>query len=327
MAEVVQTGVADKLRIADEWTPWRDLPPWLRFFFQLGERVAATHEAGVQTCAVIVPPVRPYAAVFAATGAVVGTAKFAPAVPEIDPHFDSLATLEPGTAVVVKMGERIYAATFKEMAERFGKPYLKVEYVHDKMVQYLPKQECHRVQVGEGGKRTLPKTSRRPRSNASIIDELLGDDAEDFLSIPTVDTVLIGTVSLLERELEEVKIRTSTEGVATTTLGALLRPRRVLPDGGISRSLLLSDRVTDISMPVEDVPHVAVFDGARALSRRRSEFSDSSWIAILDRCATSFGEGVDVANEEYALRRGPAPYFSELELPPGTEAQAFERRR
>ena len=282
MVEVEQSGVAGRLRIADEWTSWRELPEWLRFFFQLGERVAAFHETGIKTCAVVIPPVRAYAAVFAATGAGVGTAMTARAVPEIDAHFDALASLEQGTSVVVKMGERIYAATFKGTAESFGKPCLRIEY--DNMIQLLPKQDCHRVQVGEGGKRTLPKTSRRNRSKASVIHELLGDDSEDYLSIPTVDTVLIGTVSLLIQELEAVKIRSSGDGVTTTTLGALLRPRRVLPDGGISRSLLLSDRVADISMPVEDVPHVAVFDGARALARRRSEFSDSSWIAILDRC-------------------------------------------
>ena len=55
MTEVAQSAVADKLRIADDWTHWRELPPWLRFFFQLGERVATTHEAGVQTCAVVIP--------------------------------------------------------------------------------------------------------------------------------------------------------------------------------------------------------------------------------------------------------------------------------
>lgn len=313
------------MEVSDASTPWRGLPAWLQFFFDLGERVAEAHEHGCTSCAVVIPPVRSYAAVFAATGAAVGAAITAEAVPDVDTHFSALSSLDKGTPLVVKMGERIYAAKFSGIAERGGTGYLKIEY--DGMTQYLPKQECHRAQVGAGGKRSLPKMAQRARSGTSVVvEDLLGDCAGDFLSIPTVDTVLVGKVSLLEQELIGVKIRASRRQ-ASAPLGSLLRPSRFLPDGGIPRSLLLSDRVSEFSMPVDDVPHVAVFDGPRALARHRSQFPASSWVAVLDRCSTSFREGVDVANEEFAVRRGQAPYLDDLEVPPGTEAQAFERGR
>ena len=315
-----------RLQIADESTRWRDLPQWSRFFVHLGEHVARAQEAGVKTCAVVIPPVRSFAAVFVAAGAVVETARSAQAVPEIDEHFDYLASLEKETRVVVKMGDRIYAAGLRGVVRRDGITYLRVEY--DGMTHYLPKQECQRVQVGEGGRRELPRAPRRSGPRIStVVEELLGEYAGDFLSVPTVDTVLVGKASQLQQELECVRIRASDGSGATATLAALLRPRRFLPDGGISRSLLVSERVTEFSMPVEDVPHVAVLDGPRAFARRRAEFGESSWVAVLDRCSASFGEGLDVANEEFAVRCGPAPYFTELDVPPGTEVHAFERGR
>lgn len=319
-------SIAGSLQIADDSSPWRNLPAWLGFFFELGEQVAAAHEAGTRTCAVVIPPVRSFAAVFVASGAAVGAATTSQAVPDVETHFAALAALDIGTGLVVKMGERIYSARFSGVAERSGDSFIKIEY--EGMTQYLPKLECHRAQAGEGGKRSLPKMSQRSRSGTTaVVEELLGDCASDFLSIPTVDTVLVGQVSMLEQELNSVKIRAAGRTGSTATLGALLRPSRFLPDGGIPRSLLVSDRVAEFAMPVNDVPHVAVFDGPRALARYRSQFPASSWVAVLDRCSTSYREGVDVANEEFAVRRGPAPYFDRLEVPPGTEAQAFERGR
>lgn len=316
-------GRAASIEISDPSSPWRRMPTWLQFFFDLGDRVAAAHEDGYVTCAVVIPPVRSYAAVFIASGAAVGAGTAAKAVPDVDTHFNALASLEKGTPLVVKMGERIYAAKFSGVAERGESTYLKIEY--DGMTQYLPRLECHRAQAGEGGKRSLPKMAQRSRSGASaVIEDLLGEYAGDFLSIPTVDTVLVGNVSLLEQELNGVKIRAA-HGRESAPLAALLRPSRFLPDGGIPRSLLISDRVAEFSMPVNDVPHVAVFDGPRAFARHRSQFRDSSWVAVLDRCSTSFREGVDVANQEFAVRRGPAPFLDDLELPPGTEAQLSER--
>jgi hypothetical protein len=318
--------IATRLELTDGSAPWRQPPAWLAFFFQLGQRVAAVHEEGAKTCAVVIPPVRSFAALFSATGAVVGVATTADAIPDVETHFGSLASLEHGTPLVVKMGEKIYAAKFSGVTERAGVSYIKIEY--DGMTQYLPKQECLRVQVGSGGKRSLPRSARIfQRGSTRAIEVLLGSDAVEFLSVPTVDTVLVGQVSLLEQELASIRIRPEDEPVATAPLGALLRPSRFLPDGGIPRSLLLSDRVYEFELPVADTPHVAVFDGGRAFSRYRSQFRESSWIAVLDRCSAAFGEGVDVANQEFAVRRGPAAYQEGLQVPSGTELQAFERAR
>ncbi|WP_428119280.1 hypothetical protein [Candidatus Poriferisodalis sp.] len=326
MADATRLDAATELQISDERTPWQQLPSWLQFFFRLGERVAETHEAGLKSCAVVIPPVRSYAAAFVATGATLGAAMCARAVPDVDVHFEALASLNGGTHVVVRMGERIYAGSLNGVVQRDGLPGFEV--VYDRMTHFVPKDLCQRIQIGEGGKRTLPKALRQSRTTTTtVVQDLLGDFSAGFLSIPTVDTVVIGQVSLLVQELESVKIRARGRGKVAATLGALLRPRRFLPDGGISRSLLVSDRVAEFSMPVEDVPHVAVFDGPRAFARRRTEFAGSSWIAVLDRCSASFAEGVDVANEEFAIRLGSAPYLDELEIPPGTEMQAFERPR
>jgi hypothetical protein len=306
---------------------WCALPIWLGFYLDLGQQVAVGHQHGLTTCAIVIPPVRSFAAAFAATGAVLGVARTADSIPDIDAHFSALCELPKGTSLVVKQADRIYAAAFRGTAKRDGAMYLRVEYEQDGVTHYVPQGECHRVQVGSGGKRSLPKAGRRGRgSSASAIEGVLGERAAEFLSVPTVDAVLVGQVSLLEEELTTVALRPAghRDGVP---MSALLRSSRFLPDGGISRSLLLSDRTGEFEMPVDDTPHVAVFDGARALSRYRSAFPKSSWIAVLDRCSTSLHEGVDVANEEFAVRRGPASHLDALDVPGGTEFQAFERGR
>jgi hypothetical protein len=324
---VDSVGLAARLELTDGSAQWRCMPDWLGFFLRLGERVAAAHDAGFQkTCVVVIPPVRSFAAVFCATGAVVGVAITAEALPDIDVHFASLASLKPGTPLVVKMGKKIYAATFSGVAEKAGRPFIVIEY--DGMTQYLPKQESHRAQVGSGGKRSLPR-SARPTGAAGdqAIEVLLGDYATKFLSVPTADAVLVGQVSLLQQEMASITIRPQGEPAAVAALSALLRPSRFLPEGGIPRSLLLSDRVSEFEMTVEDTPHVVVFDGGRAFSRFRHRFRQSSWIAVLDRCGGTFQEGADVANQEFAVRQGLAGYLDGIELPPGTEMQAFERAR
>jgi hypothetical protein len=318
------SNIARMLQVADPSTDWRELPEWLAFSFELGERVAVAFEARVTTCAVLIPPVRSFAAVFAATGAVLGVACNADSIPDVDAHFAALSSLTAGSAIVVKMGERIYSASFQGVVHRDGATFLRIEY--NGMTQYLPQSECHRVQVGTGGKRSLPTGKPTRSRTAAGIQDILGEYADDFLAVPTVDAVLVGQISLLTEELTSVSLR-APEQQRAVPLAALLRASRFLPDGGISRSLLLSDRVAEFAMPVDDTPHVVIFDGARALSRYRSEFPNSSWIAVLDRCSTSIDQGVDVANEEFAVRRGEAPYSRLLSIPDGAEFQAFERGR
>ena len=320
-------ALAPLFEVSDPTLPWTALPAWLAFFLELGQHVAVAHDRGSKTCAIVIPPVRSFGSAVAATGAVLGVARTADSIPDLDAHFSALCELPKGTSLVVKQADRIYAAAFRGAAERDGAMYLRVEYEHDGVTHYVPQGECHRVQAGSGGKRSLPKVGRRGRaSGAAAIESILGDRAAEFLSVPTVDAVLVGQLSLLKEELTTVAIRPAghRDGVP---LSALLRSSRFLPDGGISRSLLLSDRTGEFEMPVDDTPHVAVFDGARALSRYRSAFPDSSWIAVLDRCSTSLHEGVDVANEEFAVRRGPSSHLDTLDVPEATEFQAFERGR
>lgn len=323
--------IATLLDLADPATPWHQSPKWISFFFSLGWRAAVAHEDGKKTCAVVVPPIRSFAAAFCATGAVLGTAATADALPDVETHFARLASLSPGTPLVVKMGAKIYNAKFRGTHDGPEGPRLKVEYVHDKMTHYVPKLESLRVQVGTGGKRSLPNSAPRARhmgAKTAALEVLIDGAAAEFLSVPTVDAVLVGHVGVLGEELTRTFVRWHAKGrlPVPVTLASLLRPSSLLQAGAIPRSLLVSDRVNEFSMPVQDVPHVAVFDGSRAFARYRSRFPQSTWISVIDRCSAAFQEGIDVANQEFVTRKGLAPYFEDLEAPAGTEWQAFERR-
>jgi hypothetical protein len=319
--------LASKIKISDGTTPWQLVPPWLAFFLCLGEKVALAHENGQRVAVVAVPPVRCFAAAAAAASAVVAVAREAEAVPDVEEHFSALARLPLGTALVVKMGTKIYAAKLAGVIDRGGEPVIHIEYKG--MTHLIPKQQCRRIQAGSGGRRTLPTRSLRSvqsdlRSIAAIIG---GNVAAQFVSIPTVDVVLVGQVALLSQELTAVTVRAlSASADECVALAGLFRAARFLPEGGISRSMLVSDRVAEFEMPVSDTPHVVVFDGGRAFARYRARFRQSSWIVILDRCSPTLVEGAEIANEEFATRAGNTDLLDALAVPPGTEIQAFERR-
>lgn len=315
------------VEISDGMTPWQQVPYWLAYFLRIGEKVALVHESGERVAVVAAPPVRCFAAAAAASAAVVAVACEAQAVPGVEEHFSSLARLPLGTALVVKMGEKIYAAKFAGIMDRGGQPVIHIEYKG--MTHLIPKQQCQRIQVGSGGKKTLPRRSpQTTKSDFRSIAAIVGDKvAAQFISIPTVDVVLIGNVTLLSQELTAVMVRAmSANGDHGVALARLLRAARFLPEGGISRSMLVSDRIAEFEMPVSDTPHVVVFDGARAFARYRAQFRHSSWVAILDRCSPSLFEGTEIANEEFATRVGEVDLFDKLTVPPGTEVQAFQRR-
>ena len=176
--------LASKIKVSDGMTPWQLVPSWLAFFLRLGEKVAVAHENGQRVAVIAVPPVRCFAAAAAAASAVVAVAREAEAVPDVEKHFSVLAQLPVGTALVVKMGAKIYAATFAGVIERGGEPVIHVEYKG--MTHFIPKQQCQRVQVGSGGKKTLPARSPRSiqtdfRSIAAIVGR---EVAAQFVSSP-----------------------------------------------------------------------------------------------------------------------------------------------
>lgn len=257
----------------------------------------------------------------------IAVARAAEALPDVEEHFSALTQLAPESPLVVKMGERIYAGKFAGVVDSGRGPAIRVQY--NNMIHDVPKQLCLRIQAGTGGKRTLPKASpRSSRSDFEMIAAIVGRaTAAEFLSVPTVDVVLVGHAALLSQELTALFVRpVSVRADGGLALSGLLRSARFLPEGGISRSMLVSDRVSEFEMPVSDVPHVVVFDGARAFTRYRSEFKESSWIVILDRCSPGLTEGADVANGEFATRAGNTNLITTLAIPAGTEVQAFERR-
>ena len=120
--------LVSKIKISDGKAPWQQVPSWLAFFLCLGENVASAHETGQRVAVVAVPPVRCFAAAAAAASAVIAVAREAEAVPDVEEHFSALARLPLGTALVVKMGEKIYSAKFAGVMDRGGEPVIHVEY-------------------------------------------------------------------------------------------------------------------------------------------------------------------------------------------------------
>ena len=167
------SDLVSKIEVSGGAAAWQSVPSWLAFFLGLGEKVALVHEGGRRVAVIVVPPVRCFVAAAAATAAVIAVARRAEAVPDIEEHFAVLARLPLGTALVVKMGERIYAGKFAGVVVDGQGPGIRVEY--SGMTHYIPKQLCQRIQVGSGGRGRCPRhcgdrarriSKRSPRSLA-----------------------------------------------------------------------------------------------------------------------------------------------------------------
>jgi hypothetical protein len=148
--------LATKIELSDGTAPWQTVPSWMAFFLGLGEKVALAHENGRRVALVVVPPVRCFAAAATATAAVVTVACAAEAIPDVEEHFGLLSQLPLGTAIVTKMGTKIYASKFAGVVDLGQGPVIRVEY--DGMTHYIPKRLCQRIQVGSGGKKTLRRS-------------------------------------------------------------------------------------------------------------------------------------------------------------------------
>lgn len=318
-------------------TGWQVLPEWASFFRSIG-KLCAAHRGDLQRLiAGALVPTRSFAAGFAALGAVEERLASAPAQISAEEKFATIAGLPTGSEVTVQMAGKKYRATFAGRAVRNGKEGIDVRYERDGVLNFLPKDLCHRVTVGSLGKDSLAKRPRitdaaRHSWDAAFVETALGvEDANKFARQDDFAALIIGKLSTLRYELEEAVFGVrGSSGVLTGHIEDLIRTKKFADDpaGETFRTEVLSDRARDLDPDIAALdPPVVIFDGAKAFEKHYWSWPNASWVVILDQSDRAAEDGGEILNSLYAQRLGDTDPSAAIGVPPGVEFTSFHARK
>lgn len=327
------TNPTDELLHGGEGS-WRPLPSWARYFLAVGRAAIATPSPGQRLVVAAVVPTREYAAAFVALGAVEQRSRNSDLLGG-EAHYSELTSLMVGDKVTVLTAGKKYVASFKGVGPADGPDGILVEFEKDRMTQFLPKDQCHRVAIGALGKARLPKVGT-PRDktigswDAAFLESVLGiDNASDYVRRDDFTALIIGQLQALSFELEEepfVALDARGKSVGGH-IEDLIRTKKFADDaeGETFRTEVMSDRARRLDPELAALrPPVVIFDGGRAFEKHKYDWRSASWVIILDRSATTTSEAATVLNQYFVeYRIDDSDPLRAIEPPPGVEVTSF----
>jgi hypothetical protein len=318
---------------------WVHLPQWAEFFLDLGASLIRYQTGDERSVVCITAPTRAYAAVLAATGAVLAAYSKDPIAPDVERHFSFLTTLPAGSLVTFVSGKHLVTAPLMGWDKLDGVPHLKISYDG---TYYRRSDRCWDIQPAESiagpTVRKRPLTKYIDPFTTSILPHINGA-AEAFIFSTRLDCLLVGAINALHSEIAgqdfatEMKERARVSGrpsLRTGCLGSILRCRKLLPAGEHYRTDILAAQGQ--AMPdhlLGKVPGLVVFDGAQGFLRWRDQWMKSSWLIIFDRTDYTYTTDLGVAalTKERARRTGDLELTDEISLPDGIELIAYRDKR
>lgn len=296
------------------------LPNWAAFYTALGRYTANTAANGLALTIAVSTPLRAYAAVFAAAGAVQSRLGLQLKTDQ----FSLLWASAPGTSVRFRTQGREHLGTLTGTSTVRGERYLWVQgnAAGTSRVGISERMKENIVAAGANA-RPLKRVHSREITINSWLCALLSPHSHDsFVFQSQKDCLLVGQSSVLESEAEVLLYHVQDTYPITGSLKTLLRVRRWEPDAAAYRC----DLQTTYGSPVDGATeyHAAVFDGAAAYLRWHRELPLQHHIIVLDRTESAYATAVDEVNSAY-LYRAEGPPLPGLQVPCGTEMTAFWR--
>lgn len=308
---------------------WQALPPWARFYLDLGAIIGLRPAAiRSRTVLVLAVPSRSYVATLIAAGSILARAALFHKLEAPEEHISWLSQLALDTPVLVRSNSRRRNGKFKGIVHLNGHTYYKAQtdsgsnttyYCQPDDIQPLDKKEI-----------ALPKTQKgRARQEiAPIVPALLGALADTFTSRTCLDAILVGNVSVFREEMEQQKlaIATSNQRYATGVLRDLVRPKRLLRANSPSRSHILpsSNKRKETFARVLS-PHMVILDGSLSYLNQHQVWRSGYLVCVLDQTEPQFDVAADEVNQAYYRRSNVEEAHFELPpVPAGVEAMLFE---
>jgi hypothetical protein len=288
------------------------IPSWAKFHTKLGQQVYthATKETPVIRLALALPT-RSYAAAFVGLGAVLASLDSSSDITSL------LANLPSGTAVTVKQGDRNLKGIFLGVEEHDGGLRYIVQIARHGINRY-PQSYAKHIQPHDQ-REVKFRNQQRGRKIAAddFLSHLLGEDEAWYFRQSTQCSSLVVTQKVLfEEEVSQNCLSVKGHEMLQGNLNKLLRVQSSSVTEGYKTAIVAAadDEPSDV-----DVPFV-IFDGARAFLRHHHFYSHRSWVVLLDRCETSFVDGVAQLQQLYLSRQDDWTTFAP---PPGVEYMSF----
>lgn len=266
-------------------TPWlwdnvregagRPLPKWARWLIDLGAWLP-THsgEEGLVR-AVVAVPVRDYAGVLAAAGALAGAIGSA-TTPDLDEHLAELASLPEGTPMRCREanGNNMSFKKFVGMEERSGDIYVCLSGGYSRIAS-----QSRYIAALPADSEPFVRT-RTICEREGFVAAITDGDAIEHAFPQDAACAVVGIKAHLEREFELSLQFGSLQG----TLQDLVRAAELMPHAADGfRSRILSASGTPDREVIDNTSGAVILDGHAAILRWRSAAYARPWLGVLDR--------------------------------------------
>ena len=314
---------------------WLPLPAWSLFYLELGTILAsASTPENSRIITALAVPARSYVSALVAAGFVLVRALNPDIANQNDKHIAQLKQLPIGTTVSLHQEKRRYTGTFQGVMYGFGKVFFSIQVDHgNNTKRMVPEAQASTIEILEQQSISLPKKQKgRLRKDLSPLAlELLDSSGARFSSETSLECIILGKLTVIERELKEQRLSLQTndshsrayqEGV----LQDILRTRRFLPVGATYRSHVLpsSNRRTG-ELIASLSPKLVIFDGSVCYLKWHQTWQQAHSIIVLDRTEPNFEAACAQLNQEYIQYRLDCKLaFGIPPSPAGVEMMIFE---
>jgi hypothetical protein len=302
----------------------------MRFLVELGDVLNRGSDDRTRLTVGVSVPARPYAALFAALGAVLsGATPGMGSSQDSRAYFDHLAALPTGTPVSWHRGATTVLGKLAGTRELNGEMLLMIQTAENgSFKQSCSVNGCEGVQVLDEEVRLAknPGKGRPVRGRVPLLSELLpARSVFPFVSQNILSALVIGTASQIYAEAEHAQLAVpkGTSNIAGR-LDELLRVKRPGHPGDSYRSLIVGSNSPAVAKLTRVLPGTVVFDGALPYLRWRGNWGGSAALLVLDRSEAHAEEAAAALDQDRTLySASPWQLDPGIELPEGIEVTGY----
>jgi hypothetical protein len=313
-------------RIDERWFP---LPPWAKFYLELGNLLSQFDEKNRRFIAALAVPTRPYVSALISTGLILARSRLFFGDSDHE-YYEKIIALEEGAPLIYRDGNRKKSAKKVDNQIYNGKLHIgiQVDEGTTNTRKYLRPENARLVEITDKDVGRLPQQQmgREIASPSELVRRILGEtQLYDFVYQTRLESIILGPVNDLTYELEtSLASSRTTQGDSPGSLSDLMRVREFHPPGTAYRcSILAAANEGNLKATNETSAFAVLFDGSLGFVKWRDHWRQFNWVVILDRTDPNFDYAVDQVNNEYAHRSELQVQWKVPQIPAGIEMMFF----
>lgn len=280
---------------------WKTLPLWGQLLFDLGCSLGSLNSSENRIVVGVALPTRAYAAPLTAMGVVAGKLSLTTSGDDALTRFQQIASLTIGTSLIYRKPDKVVKGTFEGIEEDKGCSTIRLRA--GSQYYLLPPSLALQVEIPTKEFTSPPKRADRRTSNevSPFLSLFLGKEAAKAVTLQSeIDCVMIGSLGRLKEEVNETQfaVKDSSGAFISGTFQDVIRVRRFSSHEAY-RSDVYHVHSNENVGSYQEIPLVAIFDGATSFLKSREIWHDSHHIALFDQTEPEFDAGVQAFNEDF----------------------------